>query len=58
MAVFTSKTKVRKNFIFPIDLAEWAEKYAHNNNTTMTRLIIDHFTDLRRQAEALNVEQV
>lgn len=58
MALPTSKTKVRKNFIFPIDLAEWAERYAHINNTTMTRLIIDHFTNLRRQVEANNVEQI
>lgn len=58
MALSTSKTKVRKNFVFPIDLAEWAERYAHTNNTTMTRIVIDHFTNLRRQMEALNVEQV
>lgn len=58
MAIFTSKTKSRKNFIFPLDLAEWVEKYARTNNTTMTRLIIDHFTNLRHQVETNNVEQV
>lgn len=58
MALSTSKTKVRKNFVFPVDLAEWAERYARNNNTTMTRIVIDHFTNLRRQMETLNVEQV
>lgn len=52
-----SKTK-RKNFVFPADLTEWAEKYAKDNNTTLTRIILDHLTSLRRQVESGHVEQV
>jgi hypothetical protein len=50
--------RVRKNFVFPADLVKWAEKYAQENNTTMTRIILDHFTSLRRQVETGHVEQV
>lgn len=52
------KTKVRKNFVFPADIVRWAEKYAKDNNTTMTRLILDHLTTLRRQMETEHVEQI
>lgn len=52
-----SKTK-RKNFVFPADITEWAEKYARDNNTTLTRIILDHLTSLRRQVESGHVEQV
>ena len=48
----------RKNFVFPADLVEWVEKYAAANNTTVTRLLLDHLTNLRRQVEANHVEQV
>jgi hypothetical protein len=48
----------RKNFVFPSDLVDWVEKYAANNNTTVTRIILDHFTSLRRQAESGHVDQV
>lgn len=50
--------RVRKNFVFPAELSAWIEKYAQDNNTTMTRLILDHFTNLRRQVEAGHVEQI
>lgn len=50
--------KVRKNFVFPADLTKWAEKYAKDNNTTLTRIILDHLTSLRRQVEIGHVEQV
>lgn len=54
----SKKNRVRKNFVFPADLVAWAEKYARDNNTTMTRIILDHLTILRRQAETGHVEQV
>lgn len=53
----TKKTK-RKNFVFPADLVRWAEKYAKDNNTSMTKMILDHLTDLRRQHEAEHVRQI
>jgi hypothetical protein len=52
------KTRVRKNFVFPIGIIEWAEKYARDNNTTLTRIILDHLTQLRNQAESGHVDQI
>lgn len=52
------KATRRKNFVFPADLVAWAEKYAKDNNTTMTRIILDHFTSLRQRVESGNVEQI
>lgn len=53
-----TKKSVRKNFVFPAELAAWADKYAKDNKTTMTRIIIDHFWSLHKQAEEGYVEQV
>lgn len=50
--------KARKNFLMPRDLADWVEKYASDHNTTMTRLIVDYFTNLRRETENGHAEQV
>lgn len=52
------KAKVRKNFHFPAELAAWAETYARDHNTTMTQLILDHFTELRKNAETAHAEQI
>jgi hypothetical protein len=53
------KTKgKRKNFVFPEELVKWAEQYAAANNTTMTRIILDHLTQLRQRAESGHVEQI
>ncbi len=52
------KATKRKNFVFPADLVLWVEKYAKDNNTTMTRIILDHLTSLRQRAEDGHVEQV
>lgn len=54
----TYKTKVRKNFVFPTDIVKWAEKYAKTNNTTLTRIILDHLLQLRQRAETEHVEQI
>lgn len=48
----------RKNFIFPADLAEWADDYAKEHNTTVTRLLVDYLTALRLQVESGHVDQV
>ncbi len=52
------KTKVRKNFLFPADLAEWATKFAAQQNTSLTKILVDHLTTLRQQSEAGHVEQI
>lgn len=52
------KIRVRKNFVFPSDIIKWAEKYAENNDTTLTRIILDHLIQLRHRSETENVEQI
>ncbi len=42
----------RKNFKFPSDLTAWAEKYAQDHNTSITQLIVDYLTNLRKQTES------
>lgn len=57
----TERGPVRKNFRMPADLDDWVSDYAKENNTTMTRLIIDYLTGLRKQVEEenrLRVEQM
>ena len=44
--------KKRKNFRIPSDLAAWAEEYAASKNTSVTQLVIDHWTELREQENA------
>jgi hypothetical protein len=48
----------RKNFVFPAEIIKWAEKYAEANNTTLTRIILDHLIQLRHKVETENVEQI
>lgn len=52
------KSRVRKNFVFPSDIVRWAEKYALDNGTTLTRIILDHLIQLRHRTETGNVEQI
>lgn len=52
------KNKVRKNFVFPADIVKWAEKYANDNNTTLTRILLDHLTKLRSQVESGHVDRI
>lgn len=52
------KAKVRKNFVFPMDIVKWAEKYAEDNNTTLTRILLDHLMKLRSQVESGYVNQI
>lgn len=47
----------RKNFRFPADLANWADQYAKENNTTVTQILTDYLTDLRKRVEATDVQQ-
>jgi hypothetical protein len=49
--------KSRWNLRVPADLDKWAKKYAKEHNTTVTQLIVDHFTDLQKKEEEAHVEQ-
>jgi hypothetical protein len=51
-------SKVRKNFLLPKDLAEWVVKYANVNNTSMTKIIVDHLLALKKANESGHVEQI
>lgn len=51
-------TRVRKNFLFPADLAAWVERYAQGKNTTVTQIIVDHLTGLRKQEETGYADQI
>ncbi len=42
----------------PADLLVWVKKYAKEKNTNVTRLIIDHFTELRARSEEAHVDQI
>ena len=42
----------------PIDLLGWVKDYAKSKNTTVTRIIIDHFTELRARHEDTHVDQI
>lgn len=50
--------KVRKNFLLPEELSAWLEEYTKQNNVTMTQLIVDHLTNLKKQTEGGNVAQI
>ena len=41
--------KKRKNFLFPRDLALWAESYAEKKNSNLTQIIVVHLTELREE---------
>jgi len=42
----------------PSELMVWVKTYAKEKNTTVTRLIVDHFTDLRARNEETHVDQI
>lgn len=46
------------NFRLPADLLEWVKAFAKEKNTTVTRLIVDHFTELRARNEEGHVDQI
>lgn len=46
------------NFRIPVDLLEWVKSHARERNTTVTRLIVDHFTELRAKNEEGYVDQI
>lgn len=50
--------KVRKNFLIPVELADWLDSYTKTNNVTMTQIIVDHLTSLKKQLEGGNVSQI
>ena len=49
--------KGRWNLRIPLELDKWAKAYVAEHNTTVTQIILDHFTDLRKRAEEERVEQ-
>lgn len=50
--------KVRWNFRVPKDVDEWAKKYAFENNTTVTQVVLDYFTEMMKKSQTEHVEQV
>jgi hypothetical protein len=44
----------RLNMRCPDDLLDWAKDYAKLKNTTVTQLVIDHFTELRETVNGNN----
>lgn len=42
----------------PEELMEWVKSYAKEKNTTVTRLVVDHFTELRARYESTHVDQI
>lgn len=44
--------------MFPTEIAEWAQEYAREHNTSMTQLIIDYFTTLKKQTESGYADQI
>jgi len=49
--------KGRWNLRIPLELDAWAKKYAREHNTTVTQVIVDYFTGLRKQVEEEHVDQ-
>jgi hypothetical protein len=49
--------KIRLNIRLPMDLSYWAKRYAHEHNTNVTQLIVDYFTELKKNVEAGSVPQ-
>lgn len=42
----------------PAELLAWAKAFAKSNNTTLTSLIVAHFTELRARHEDAHVDQI
>lgn len=53
----TENGKCRWNLRVPEDMDNWVKQYAEAKNTTVTQLILNYFTDLRKQLEESHVEQ-
>lgn len=49
--------KTRLNMRIPAELDTWAKKYAGDNNTNLTALIIGFLTELRTKTEGAHVDQ-
>jgi hypothetical protein len=54
----SKEPKTMKSFLLPEGLADWIMAYAKSRNTTMTRLIVDHFTELKKKFESGHVDQI
>jgi hypothetical protein len=53
----SDRGKGRWNLRIPLELDVWAKTYARGRNTTVTQLIVDYFTGLRKHAEEEHVDQ-
>ena len=47
----------RLNLRLPLELDMWMKEYAKERNTTVSRLIVDYFTDVRKKIEGSHVDQ-
>lgn len=50
--------KTRLNIRLPVEIDVWAKTYAREHHTTVTRLIVDYLTELKKRTESGYVEQV
>jgi len=50
--------KTRLNLRLPARLIRWVKVFAKEHNTTVTQLIVDHLTELKKRAETEDVPQV
>lgn len=53
-----SRKKARLNVVLDAELKRFAQRYAARNCTQLTQIIVDHFLELRRREEDLDVEQI
>ena len=49
--------KARLNLRLPVELSAWMKTYAQEHHTTVTKIIIEHFTELKKTAEEGHVTQ-
>lgn len=58
MVVRPKKKLKQSNFRIPADLLKWVRDYAKAKNTTVTRIVVDHLTELRARTEEGHVDQI
>jgi len=49
--------KARVNLRLPADLVVWAKKWAAENHTTLTDLVLEHLLEFRKRKEDISVDQ-
>ncbi len=53
----TENGKVKLNLRIRPDLDTWVRQYAEEKHTTVSQIVIDYFTELRKRIENERVEQ-